>query len=195
LRRATGGGVLVKKMLVGNGLFGGYPPASAPGLTVENSDVLKLMANGDKNVPVSTEDIVANQYLKGDYDLPSRITPRPAREIYAGSVSTGGGPGGKGYGDVLERDPQSVVDDVRAELVSEWVAMNVYHVAYDTDLWLADAEKTAELRRKEREDRLRRGKSYEEFEKEWLKQKPAEEQLGYYGSWPDAKMVNRIIRL
>jgi acetophenone carboxylase len=42
---------------------------------------------------------------------------------------------------------------------------------------------------------LQRGIEYETFEKEWLKQKPPEDQLDLYGTWPDAKMVNRIIRL
>jgi hypothetical protein len=36
---------------------------------------------------------------------------------------------------------------------------------------------------------------YDEFEKEWLKKKPPEDQLTYYGSWPDAKMVTPIIRI
>ena len=54
---------------------------------------------------------------------------------------------------------------------------------------------TLELRKKERENRLQRGMSYEEFEKEWLEQKPSEDQLDLYGTWPDAKMINRIIRL
>ena len=39
----------------------------------------------------------------------------------------------------------------------------------------------------EHEKRLRQGKSYDEFETEWLKKKPPEDQLVYYGSWPDAK--------
>jgi len=111
-------------------------------------------------------------------------------------MSAGGGaPGGKGYGDVLEREPQAVVDDVRDEIISDWTAHNVYHVAYDDETWTADAEKTQELRRRESERRLSQGKSYDEFEKEWLKRRPSEDQLVYYGSWPDAKMVRQIIRI
>ena len=105
------------------------------------------------------------------------------------------GGGGFGYGDALEREPQAVVDDIRDEIVSDWAARNIYHVAYDAETWIADEEKTQELRQREREDRLRRAKSYTEFEKEWLKKKPPENMLTYYGSWPDAKMVTPIIRL
>ena len=125
-----------------------------------------------------------------------RPAPRPARVVYEGSLSSGAGAaGGQGYGDVLERDPQAVVNDVRDEIISDRTAANVYHVAYDEETWTADEEKTAELRKKERDDRLSRGRSYDEFEKEWLTKKPPEDQLTYYGSWPDAKIINVIIRI
>jgi len=186
---------MVKRMLVGNGLFGGYPPNAPSGIAVENSNILELMAKGEKNIPTSPEEVFKDKVIEGDYDIPWEIKARPARIVYEGTVSAGGYPGGKGYGDVLERDPQAVVNDVRAEIISEWIAHNVYHVEYDTELWLADEEKTAGLRNKERENRLQRGKSYDEFEKEWLKRRPPENQLEYYGSWPDAKPLKRIIRL
>ena len=186
---------MAKRMLVGNGLFGGYPPNAAPGVGIENSNVLELLARGEEHVPTTPEEIIMERVIEGEYDLPSSRTPRPARIVYEGSLSTGGAPGGKGYGDVLERKPQSVVDDVRSEIISDWVARNVYHVAYDTETWTADEEKTKELRKLEHEDRLHRAMSYNEFEKEWLKKKPPEDQLTYYGSWPDAEIVNPIIRI
>lgn len=195
-RPATTRSVPIKRMLVGNGLFGGYPSSVGPGVSIENSNVLELMARGEKNIPTSPEEIIEGKVIEGDYNLPSSITPRPARVVYAGSLSAGfGAAGGQGYGDVLERESQSVVDDVRNEIISEWTAANVYHVSYDTETWTVDNEKTAELRKKEREDRLRRAKNYEEFEKEWCKKEPPEDQLTYYGSWPDAKMNYKIIRL
>ena len=184
-----------KRILVGNGLFGGYPPNNQPGVGIENSNILELFAKGEKNIPTSHEEIMKERVISGDYLLPNSRTPRPPRVVYEGSLSAGGGTGGKGYGDVLERDPQAVVNDVRNELVSDWIARNVYHVAYDSETWTADEEKTKELRQREHEDRLRRAKSYDEFEKEWLKKKPPEDQLIYYGSWPDAKVVNPIIRI
>ncbi|HEY93614.1 MAG TPA: hypothetical protein G4O15_01590, partial [Dehalococcoidia bacterium] len=166
-----------------------------PGVSIENSNILDLMAKGEKNIPTSFREIITDRILDGDYLLPSRRTQRPARTVFAGSLSGFGTPGGQGYGDVLERKPQSVVDDIRAEIISEWTATNVYHVAYDAETWTADEEKTVELRQKEREDRLQRGMRYEEFEKEWLEQRPPDDQLELYGSWPDARMINRIIRL
>jgi acetophenone carboxylase len=195
-RGAAAGGGVAKRILVGQGLFGGYPSHSGPGVGIENSNILKLMAGGERNIPTSPEEIIKRRTIEGDYALPNSRTPRPARVVYEGSLSGGGGSaGGQGYGDVLEREPQAVVNDVRDEIISDWTARNVYHVAYDTETWTADEEKTKELRQREREKRLRRAKSYDEFEKEWLKKKPPEDQLNYYSSWPDAKMVRPIIRI
>ena len=193
-RAGTMAGSPIPRMLVGNGLFGGYPPNAVPGVSIENSDVLELMARGEKNIPTSPEEVINAKIIKGDYITSG--TARPPRVVYEGSLSAGGGaPGGKGYGDVLEREPQAVVNDVRDELISHWTATNVYHVAYDVETWTADPKKTEELRKAEHERRLGRGKNYEEFEKEWSTRKPPEEQLGYYGSWPDARMVRPIIRI
>ena len=75
---------------------------------------------------------------------PHQRAARPARVVYAGSLSAGGGAaGGQGYGDVLEREPQAVVNDVRDEIISDWTARNVYHVAYDVATWTADVEEDA----------------------------------------------------
>ena len=40
----------------------------------------------------------------------------------------------------------------------------------------------------------KRGRPYDEFQKEWLKKKPPEEILGFYGSWPDAKVIAPVMR-
>ena len=196
-RAGSGGtGIASKRMLVGNGLFGGYPPTSRPGVSIENSNILELMARGEKNIPTSPEEIIKEKLIKGDYQLPNSTTPRPPRIVYEGSLSAGGGaPGGKGYGDVLEREPQDVVDDVRDEIISDWAACNVYHVAYDAETWTADEDKSREMRQRELQDRLRRARNYDVFEKEWSQKKPSEDQLVYYGSWPDAKIVRPIIRI
>jgi N-methylhydantoinase B/oxoprolinase/acetone carboxylase alpha subunit len=195
-RAATIGGTAIPRMLVGQGLFGGYASNAAPGVGIENSNILELMARGEKNIPTSPEQIIRDRVIKGDYQLPSSSPARPAWVIYEGSLSAGGGAaGGQGYGDVLERQPQAVVDDVRNEIISDWTASNVYHVAYDVETWTADAGKTQDLRKLEREKRLRLGRPYDEFETEWLRKKPPEDQMAYYGSWPDARMVKPIIRI
>ncbi len=166
-------------------------------MSVVNSNILKLMGAGEKSIPTTPGQIVKERLLDGEYYVPnSGQAARPAGYIYEGTFSVGGSRGGgHGYGDALERDPQAVVNDVRDEIISEWVALNVYHVAYDADTWTADEEKTLELRRKAREERIRLGTGYSEFETEWLKMKPPEETLTSYGSWPDAKVVRPIVRV
>jgi acetophenone carboxylase len=103
--------------------------------------------------------------------------------------------GGGGYGDVLERDPDMVMDDLKKEVISHQTAKAVYHVAYDPETLEVDYDKTNELRRLEREDRKARSMVWEDFEKEWSQLRPAEEAMDYYGSWPDGRKTQEIIRM
>lgn len=48
-----------------------------------------------------------------------------------------------------------------------WAATHVYKVVFDLESLSVDYEKTEETRKEEFEDKKRRGKTYEEFEKEW----------------------------
>ena len=98
-------------------------------------------------------------------------------------ILTSQNPGGGGYGDVLERDPEMVMKDLKEKAISEWAAENVYKVVYNKDTLMPDQKKTEELRSKEKAARTKRGKAYEEFEKEWLKLRPPEEALKYFGPW------------
>jgi hypothetical protein len=88
-----------------------------------------------------------------------------------------------------------VMDDLRKEVISHWTAENVYHVAYNHETLEVDEEKTKQLRQNEREDRINRSMTWEEFEKEWSKLRPDEEILEYYGSWPDGRKTRDIIRM
>jgi acetophenone carboxylase len=177
-------------MLVGNGLFGGYPAVTTPGAFINRSNLMELLTNGEKSIPTTPEEVLKSNVIKESTE------PGTPGMVYEGALrAMGSAAGGYGYGDVLERDPQAVVDDIRNEIVSDWSASHVYRVAYDAETWTADTEETARLRKAEHEDRLRRSKRYSEFEHEWLKRKPPEEQLANYGSWPDAKVVRPIIRI
>jgi len=177
------------RILVGQGLFGGYPSVATPGVRINRNNLLELMKKGERNLPTTPEQVIKEGIIEEYQDeIPGLV--------YEGALMVGQATGGgHGYGDVLEREPQAVVDDVRHQIVSDWTAANVYHVAYDIETWTADEEKTAELRKQERKDRLRRAKSYQEFEKGWLQKKPPDDMLTYYGSWPDARMVTPIIRI
>jgi N-methylhydantoinase B len=55
-------------------------------------------------------------------------------------------PGGGGYGDPLERDPQQVAHDVRDELISRATAQGVYGVALDPKTGQPQEAETRKLR-------------------------------------------------
>ena len=55
-------------------------------------------------------------------------------------------PGGGGWGDPLERDPQAVLEDVRNEFVSAPAARDDYGVVVDTVAWEVDGAATERLR-------------------------------------------------
>jgi N-methylhydantoinase B/oxoprolinase/acetone carboxylase alpha subunit len=176
------------------GLFGGYPPAIAPEVVISQSNVLELMAKGAKDIPMSEKEALLNRRIEGNYDIVSGSDPT-SRKIDTTTLYIAANSGGSGYGDVLERDPQAIVDDIKAGLLSEWSANNVYHVVYDLTNWTADVYETEKVRSKEKEKRKKRGIPYHEFVKEWSKKKPPEEMLRYYGSWPDAEKVSEIVRI
>jgi N-methylhydantoinase B len=55
-------------------------------------------------------------------------------------------PGGGGFGNARERAPERVLDDVRNEYISVEAARDLYGVAVDTEAWVVNETKTAELR-------------------------------------------------
>ena len=77
--------------------------------------------------------------------------------------------------------------DIEDGIISHRSAREIYKVVYDENTLIVDEEETKILREEERMNRRKRGISFEEFEKEWLKKRPPEEILEYYGEWPEKK--------
>ncbi len=175
------------------GIFGGYPANAKFGVEIRNSDLWQKMERGDRDIPSDYRELLTKRAIKGDYLFEPNI--RPTRPVKEGDlwVLMHGGTGG--CGDVLERDPELVMQDIRNEITSHWTAQNVYKVVYDPDTLEVDYPKTEELRQREREDRIKRGRKFKTFQREWLKRRPPETALKYYGSWPDAKKVREIVRI
>jgi len=105
-------------------------------------------------------------------------------EVYAMSQGGGGG-----YGDVLDRDPDAVVRDLRQDLISAWTARSIYFVAVDPATGSHDAAETERLRAEERAARLARAVPFDEFERGWTSDLPPEG-LQYYGSWGDPAVIH-----
>ena len=88
-------------------------------------------------------------------------------------------------GDVLERDPELVMDDVRKQITSPWAAENVYRVAFDAETLDVNHPETEKLRSLERQRRKDQGKPFHDFIGEWLQRKPRDEIIRSYGPWPE----------
>jgi N-methylhydantoinase B/oxoprolinase/acetone carboxylase alpha subunit len=174
------------KFVSAPGIFGGYGSPPLLGVKVEGTNLAEMLAEGDENVPTSFNELLRRRDViegEGRYTIRSAMCELGA--LNEGDIFATFQGGGGGYGDVLERDPEAVIKDVKEELVSHWAASNVYKVSYDPDTFVIDTQKTTEMRDDERQDRKRRGLRYDEFEEEWLKQRPPQEALEHYGSWPD----------
>lgn len=172
---------------ISTGIFGGYAASCGPGLKVGNGGAQPL-ADPDVVLPSNVQEMANAAHGGQQYELASTLPFRPLAE---GDGFGARGPGGGGWGDALERDPEAVMIDLQKGIYSHWMARNVFHVAYDEQSFSVDAEETARLRAAEREARRARGKPCAEFLAEWEQLSPPAEILQTYGSWPDAQPVGQ----
>ncbi len=180
------------KVALGQPLFGGYASSPIPGISIRKADLLKQMAAGDPQLTLDNRDVLERTSIHGDWNF--ELVARTPKVYEEGDLLFGFSGGGPGYGDPLERDPAEVLEDLRKQIISDWTAETIYRIAYDRERRKLDAEKTKQQRDEERRARLTRGKSFEEFEKEWSKKSPPKEILQWYGSWPDAKPLGPVVR-
>lgn len=166
------------------GLFGGYAGGVSPSVRIKGAKWKEMFQSADKNIPTNFHDLLMKKPVGGEYAV---LPMQPGSLVFEGdsfaliAVSAGG------YGDVLERDPDLVMRDIRRKVTSHWTAKNVYKVAYDPETLRVNQEKTKELREAERQDRISLAKPYDKFMQEWSKKRPRQDILKYYGSWPDAQ--------
>ncbi|MCX7171060.1 MAG: hydantoinase B/oxoprolinase family protein, partial [Proteobacteria bacterium] len=174
-------------------LFGGYSPCTVPGIGIRAANVKQLMMNGDEKLKMDVQDLLVNQTVGGKYEYEFQgrsVRPYSDGDVITFAFSTGG----TGYGDPLDRDPAQVQIDIEKNVITAGTAQQVYKVVWDEAGRRVDHAATTKLRAQELVARKQRGKPYAEFEKIWSTKKPADEILLYYGSWPDAKVVNPIMR-
>ncbi|MFH1737871.1 MAG: hydantoinase B/oxoprolinase family protein, partial [bacterium] len=158
------------------GMMGGFSSPIMPLVEMRGVDWDSLAKNEKSRIPHSLEDALP---------LISRASALPDQEPFMpgdGFVVASGSSGG--WGDPLERDPQLVLDDIKKGITSLLVANTVYGVALDSKTGEIDSEVTKRLRAEIKKQREAESLPYTEFECGWLKQKPAQEHLRYYGPWP-----------
>ena len=160
------------------GLFGGYAGGINPFLEIRNTDWETIFRKSSELVPLNYHELAISDDIR--YNA-TQFVPDDLFQNGDG-VANGSGSSG-GYGDVLERDPDLIVEDVRKGITSAWTARNVHQISFDEDTLEVDFSETEKLRAQERERRKKQGKPYDEFMKEWLDKKPSDEILRSYGPW------------
>lgn len=165
------------------GIFGGYAVPPVFIRTVRQSNVKALLNDSATSIATRMDHLYegGNPEQGGTqfHNINMNIQPLMNGDTFYLPVG-----GGAGYGDVLERAPESILKDIREGLVAHWAARNVYKIVYDEKTLRLDPEATESLRKEARLERLRRGKPFSEFEAEWMKMRPSEQAVKYYGAYP-----------
>ncbi len=168
----------------GQGVFGGYAGNVFPGIRIRKNNIKEMLEAGDADIPVNTRELITKRAIEGKYAV--TISSASARTLQANDIFIYQAGGGTGYGDVLEREPERVLEDFRRGLISKETVKDIYHVCLDPNSMTLDLDTTEKWRQKERKQRLRQSKPFAQFIKDWEKLKPREDLIAYYGPWPDA---------
>ncbi len=170
------------------GLFGGYSCPSYQLMKIKGINIFEELKKNPKVVEVfdivklmNERPIPGAKYSSHDMGMTFEVCNEG--EIYMICQGSGGG-----YGDVLERDPALVMKDIEEDLLSHDIAKDLYKVVYDESTLVVDEEATAQLRAEYRKERIRRGKPFAEFCKEWVTAEPPKD-IPYFGSWENPKEI------
>jgi len=142
-----------KKVPTNFGMFGGYPCALQERFLIKNSNILDVLKHSV--VPTSVEELMQ---LEGDFRStpPSfKVTPVKEGDIFVSRL-----PGGGGYGDPLERDPERTLEDLTQGVISPNVALDRYGVVVETGKSGLEVDYDATKKKRESliKDRLGRGR-------------------------------------
>ena len=169
------------------GLFGGYGCPTYPLARISGVDIFETFKSDPGAFRYSIEELMNErpfadaQYSTHPMALP--FLPAKRGELYMIAQGSGGG-----FGDPLERDPAEVMRDLDDDLISHDTAWRVYRVVFDAETGVVDDAATAEARDTARAERIKRGRPFAEFAKEWTRSGPTGE-VPYYGSWDDKTRV------
>jgi len=166
------------------GLMGGYFGPPNPRVVIKGTDLFERIKRGE-DVDISQYELLTERKLKGEYRV--EASGQSVQSFDQGDIMCFGLGGGGGYGDVLEREPERVLADLRENLITAEVAQKIYGVVIDPVTGLADAAATQRRRAAMRRERLRKGKPFAKFIRGWRRKKPPEAILKYYGAWPEPR--------
>ena len=166
------------------GIFGGYAVPPVFIRTIGGSNVKALLKESNSALPNTMDKLYENENPEQGTETYHHIT-MPIRPLMNGDTFYVPVGGGAGYGDCLERDPEEVLNDLKNDMTTHRAAQHIYKVAYDEATLRLNPEMTEQIRAGARKERLKNGKPYQEFEAEWLKLKPSDQALKYYGAYPN----------
>jgi acetone carboxylase, alpha subunit len=171
------------------GLFGGYSCPSYQLCKIKGVNVFEVLKNTPRQIAefdivrlMNERPIPGAVYTSCDMGMTFEICAEG--ELYMICQGSGGG-----YGDVLDRDPSLVMKDLAEDLMSHENARDIYHVKYDESTLVVDVEGTLAQRAEERAARIRRGKPFDAFCKDWVSKAPPAH-IPYFGSWDDRTVIH-----
>jgi hypothetical protein len=163
------------------GMYGGYGCGTYPLAMVKGTNVYEHFRQDNKKFDLSIEKVMNERPFPdgrySTYHMGLQFDRAKDGELYMISQGAGGG-----YGDPLERSPESVIRDAELGRISQKVAETIFAVHYDPATFRLDVARTEQARSDARQARLQRGKPFAEFCQEFVKPEPPKE-LAYYGSW------------
>ena len=166
------------------GLFGGYAGPPNPRTVLRDTNLLEKLSDGE-DIELGQYALLTDQKLQAEYHLTSSskdAEPLGENDLVIHSVGAGGG-----YGDVLERDPGLVRQDLDANLITQEVAEKIYGVVFDQETGEVNPQNTEKARAKIKRKRLQNGAPFKDFIKGWLKKNPKSSVISRYGEYPDPR--------
>jgi acetone carboxylase, alpha subunit len=169
------------------GVFGGYGCPTYPLAKIKGVNVFEQLQDDPSTWSFDFESLMNSRpFAEAHYSthhMGMGFELAEEGEVYMICQGSGGG-----YGDVLDRDPESVLADVAAGYLSPETAREIYFVVYDEGNLAVDAEATTAARDAERGARKARSLPYSDFVASWVTAEPPQH-LPYYGSWGDDNSV------
>lgn len=163
------------------GLFGGYGCATYPVAKIKGVNLFEELKENPEWEELTMSAVLNERPFKGatyeavPYNMEFELAYEG--EMYINCQGAGGG-----YGDVLERDPELVMKDVVEQLISHDTAKELYKVVYNESNLVVDVEATRNARKEARLQRIKQGKTYDDFVRDHIKASPPSGVL-YFGSW------------
>jgi len=163
------------------GLFGGYACPTYGTARVRGKNLFTVMKEQPELFEMSMATIMNEQPFEGaEYSSHSMAV---AFELYPeGELFMTSQGGGGGYGDVLDRDPESVIKDLEEGLINKLTAQDLYGVDFDEATYAIKSEATVARRKAIRQQRIKQGISWDEFMATRVRPEPPAS-VPFFGRW------------